>query len=34
MLGHIANVVRADDRRDAIERIGMGELKAKLAAAA
>ena len=34
MLGHIANVVRAADRRDAIERIGMGELKAKLAAAA
>ena len=34
MLGHIANVVRAHDRRDAIERIGMGELKAKLAAAA
>ena len=34
MLGHIANVVRADDRRDAIDRIGMGELKAKLAAAA
>ena len=34
MLGHIANVVRAADRRDAIDRIGMGELKAKLAAAA
>jgi len=34
MLGHIANVVRATDRRDAIDRIGMGELKAKLAAAA
>ena len=34
MLGHIANVVRANDRRDAIARIGMGELKAKLAAAA
>ena len=34
MLGHIANVVRANDRREAIERIGMGELKAKLAAAA
>jgi len=34
MLGHIANVVRADNRRDAIERIGMGELKAKLASAA
>ena len=34
ILGHIANVVRADDRRAAVERIGMGELKAKLAAAA
>ena len=34
MLGHIANVVRAEDRGSAIERIGMGELKAKLAAAA
>ena len=34
MLGHIANVVRAKDRGSAIERIGMGELKAKLAAAA
>ena len=34
MLGHIANVVRAGDRPDAIDRIGMGELKAKLAAAA
>ena len=34
MLGHIANVVRAGDRRDAIDRIGMGELKAKLTAAA
>ena len=34
MLGHIANVVRADDRRAAVERIGMGELKAKLSAAA
>ena len=34
MLGHIANVVRADDRRAAVDRIGMGELKAKLAAAA
>jgi hypothetical protein len=33
MLGHIANVVRAEDRRQAIERIGMGELKAKLGAA-
>ena len=34
ILGHIANVVRAKDRGSAIERIGMGELKAKLAAAA
>ena len=34
MLGHIDNVVRAEDRRAAVERIGMGELKAKLAAAA
>lgn len=34
MLGHIANVVRADDRRAAVEKIGMCELKAKLAAAA
>ena len=34
MLGHIANVVRAEDRRAAIDRIGMCELKAKLAAAA
>jgi len=34
MLGHIANVVRADDRRAAVDRIGMCELKAKLAAAA
>ncbi len=34
MLGHIANVVRADDRRAAVNRIGMCELKAKLAAAA
>jgi hypothetical protein len=34
MLGHIANVVRADDRRAAVERIGMCELKATLAAAA
>jgi hypothetical protein len=30
MLGHIANVVRAEDRNAAIDRIGMGELKAKL----
>ena len=33
MLGHIANVVRADDQREAIDRIGMCELKAKLSAA-
>ena len=33
MLGHIANVVRADDRRRAIERIGMCDLKTKLTAA-
>ena len=33
MLGHIANVVRAEDRAEAIEQIGMGELKAKLSAA-
>ena len=33
MIGHIANVVRASDRPDAIERIGMGDLKAKLSAA-
>lgn len=33
MLGHIANVVRAEDRAAAVERIGMCELKAKLAAA-
>ena len=33
MLGHIANVVRAADRRAAVDRIGMCELKAKLAAA-
>lgn len=33
MLGHIANVVRADDPRAAIDRIGMCELKAKLSAA-
>jgi hypothetical protein len=33
MIGHIANVVRASDRQDAIERIGMGDLKAKLSAA-
>ena len=34
MLGHLANVVRAEDRRAAVERIGMCELKATLAAAA
>jgi hypothetical protein len=34
MLGHIANVVRADDRTAAVDRIGMCELKATLAAAA
>ena len=33
MLGHIANVVRAEDRHSAIARIGMCELKTKLTAA-
>lgn len=33
MLGHIANVVRAEDRAKAIERIGMCDLKTKLTAA-
>jgi hypothetical protein len=33
MLGHIANVVRAEDPRVAIDGIGMCELKAKLSAA-
>ena len=33
MIGHIANVVRAEDRAKAIEHIGMGDLKAKLSAA-
>lgn len=33
MLGHIANVVRAADRDAAVERIGMCELKARLATA-
>jgi hypothetical protein len=33
MIGHIANVVRAEDRSQAIDRIGMCELKAKLTAA-
>ena len=31
MLGHIATVVRAADRDAAVERIGMCELKARLA---
>ena len=34
LLGHIANVVRADDRSAAVERIGMCELKTKLGTAA
>ena len=33
MLGHIANVVRAEDRAAAVDLIGMCELKAKLATA-
>ena len=33
MIGHIANVVRAEDRNSAIARIGMCELKTKLTAA-
>jgi hypothetical protein len=33
MLGHIANVVRAEDAAGAIDRIGMCELKTKLSAA-
>ena len=33
MLGHIANVVRAENRNEAIERIGMCDLKSKLSAA-
>jgi hypothetical protein len=33
MIGHLANVVRAEDRQVAIDRIGMCELKAKLGAA-
>jgi hypothetical protein len=33
MIGHLANVVRAEDRNLAIDRIGMCELKAKLGAA-
>ncbi len=32
MLGHIANVVRAENRSEAIDRIGMCDLKAKLSA--
>ena len=34
MLGHIASVVRSEDRPSAVDRIGMCELKAKLAGAA
>jgi hypothetical protein len=34
MIGHIANVVRAEDRVAAVERIGMCELKTKLGTAA
>jgi hypothetical protein len=34
MIGHIANVVRAEDRALAVENIGMCELRAKLGAAA
>ena len=34
MIGHIANVVRADDRSAAVEDIGMCELRTKLGAAA
>ena len=33
MLGHIASVVRAEDRTAAVDRIGMCELKARLSAA-
>lgn len=33
VIGHIANVVRANDRQHAIECIGMCELKGKLSAA-
>ena len=32
IVGHIANVVRADDQEDAVENIGMHELKMKLKA--
>ena len=34
MLGHIASVVRADDRFAAVDKIGMCELKARLVEAA
>ncbi len=34
MLGHIANVIRAEDRGAAVNRIGMCELKTKLSRAA
>ncbi|MCJ7420771.1 hypothetical protein [Sphingomicrobium astaxanthinifaciens] len=34
ILGHIANVVRSDDRRDAVDAIGMHDLKMKLLPAA
>lgn len=34
MLGHIANVLRAEDRSAAVDRIGMCELKTKLSRAA
>ena len=34
MIGHIANVIRAEDRPAAVERIGMCELKTKLGTAA
>jgi hypothetical protein len=34
MLGHIASVVRSNDRRSAVESIGMCDLRAKLADAA
>ena len=34
MLGHIANVVRSEDRPGAVDKIGMCDLKAKLSRAA
>ncbi|MCJ8191608.1 hypothetical protein [Sphingomicrobium aestuariivivum] len=34
ILGHIANVVRSDDRRETVEGIGMHDLKMKLLPAA